>query len=101
MSRYAEDTRVPVDQSRMEIERALARYGASGFGFSWERREVAINPIPAYGKENRAARFLDARIQLQDAQGPSRLADADGARGGVRRRGWNNRFASGGAHSSS
>jgi hypothetical protein len=57
MSRYAEDTRVPVDQSRMEIERALARYGASGFGFSWERREVAINPIPAYGKKTEQRDF--------------------------------------------
>ncbi len=49
MARYAKKTSVPVDRSRAEIERVLERYGASGFGYSWERREVAITPTPVYG----------------------------------------------------
>jgi hypothetical protein len=44
MSRYAEHTRVAADQSRLEIEKTLTRYGASGFGYHWERREVPIKP---------------------------------------------------------
>lgn len=32
-ARYAADTAVPVDRSRAEIERLLARYGASAFGY--------------------------------------------------------------------
>ncbi len=39
MARYAEGTSVPVDQSRREVERILERYGASGFGYAWDRRE--------------------------------------------------------------
>jgi len=31
--RYAENTKVPVDQSRLEIERTLHRYGAEEFGY--------------------------------------------------------------------
>jgi hypothetical protein len=51
MTRYAQHTSVPVDRSRAEIEHTLTRYGATGFGYSWERREVAIDPTPAYGKK--------------------------------------------------
>lgn len=39
MARYAEGTSVPVDRSRVEVERILERYGASGFGYAWDRRE--------------------------------------------------------------
>lgn len=35
--RFAAATRVPVEQSRAEIERVLNRYGASGFGYAWNR----------------------------------------------------------------
>lgn len=38
--RFAARTRVPVDQSRKDIERALKRYEATGFGYSWERRSA-------------------------------------------------------------
>jgi hypothetical protein len=34
--RYAEDTSVPADRSRAEIERTLARYGATAFAYGWE-----------------------------------------------------------------
>ncbi len=49
MSRYAENTSVPVERSRAEVEHVLSRYGATGFGYSWERRAVAITPTPTYG----------------------------------------------------
>ena len=53
MSRYAEHTRVPVPQTRNEIERTLKRYGADQFlygheigravvGFRMSKRQVKI-----------------------------------------------------------
>lgn len=39
MTRFAQRTSVPADRSRAEVERVLQRYGARGFGYSWERRE--------------------------------------------------------------
>lgn len=36
MSRYAKNTTVPVERSKGEIERTLARYGASKFGYMTE-----------------------------------------------------------------
>ncbi len=39
-SRYAQKTRVSMDKSRVEVERTLIRYGASGFHYSWDRRAV-------------------------------------------------------------
>ena len=36
MSRYASQTTVSADKSRAEIERLLARYGASGFFYGWQ-----------------------------------------------------------------
>lgn len=36
MTRYAQDTTVPADRSRAEIERTLTRYGASAFAYGWE-----------------------------------------------------------------
>ena len=40
--RYAEKTKVPVIQSRMEIERTLTRYGATGFAFAQEPLRAMI-----------------------------------------------------------
>jgi hypothetical protein len=40
MSPYAEKTSVPVERSRAEVEKTLLRYGATGFAYSWERREA-------------------------------------------------------------
>lgn len=57
MSRYAENTSVPADRSRVEVEKTLMRYGASGFGYSWEKREVARNPIPATGPRTEIRMF--------------------------------------------
>jgi hypothetical protein len=39
---YAAKTDVPTDRSRAEIERALVRYGATGFMYAWEGDNQAI-----------------------------------------------------------
>lgn len=65
MSRYAENTSVPADRSRAEIDRVLSRYGASGFGYSWERREVAINPVPVYGPKTEQRDFAAIVFQFK------------------------------------
>lgn len=39
MSRYAQNTSVPMDRSRAEAEKTLIRYGANGFAYAWEQRE--------------------------------------------------------------
>jgi hypothetical protein len=41
-SRYAENTEVPSDRSRNEIEATLRRYGATAFGYAWEPGTAAI-----------------------------------------------------------
>lgn len=41
-SRYAADTSVPADRSRAEIEKTLARYGASHFMYGWDDGRAAI-----------------------------------------------------------
>jgi len=33
MAKYAQSTRVPIEQTRTEIERVLVRYGATGFAY--------------------------------------------------------------------
>jgi hypothetical protein len=66
MGRYAEGTDVPVDRSRSEIERVLQRYGASGFGYSWERREVPIDPIPAHGPKREQRDFVALGFTFKD-----------------------------------
>lgn len=42
MSRYAENTTVPSDRSRAEIERTLTRYGATAFGYMTNPAEAVI-----------------------------------------------------------
>jgi hypothetical protein len=42
MERYANQTSVSPDRSRAEIERILARYGASGFMYGWTERGAAL-----------------------------------------------------------
>jgi hypothetical protein len=39
---YAVDTSVPVEKSRAELERTLARYGAASFGYMTDDRHAAI-----------------------------------------------------------
>lgn len=65
MSIYAKHTSVPVDRSRAQIERVLSVYGASGFGYHWERREVAISPAPVHGAKTEVREFASLIFQVQ------------------------------------
>jgi len=70
MRRYAETTRVPVEKSRIEIERVLVRYGATSFGtmtepdkatiyFKLKNRELQWTipmPTPKVGKSEQETR---------------------------------------------
>jgi hypothetical protein len=42
MSLYAEQTQVPVDRSKAEIERLLQRYGATEFAHGWKSDKATI-----------------------------------------------------------
>lgn len=66
MGRYAEGTDVPVDRSRSEIERVLQRYGASGFAYSWERREVPIAPVPIQGAKTELREFATVAFKFKE-----------------------------------
>lgn len=58
-TRYAEGTSVPVEQSRLEIERTLERYEANGFGYAWDER-IEITPARCkQGGCQRAGRAID------------------------------------------
>jgi hypothetical protein len=94
MRRYAENTSVPADRSRSEIDRVLQRYGATGFGYSWERREVAINPVPTHGPRTEQRdcaavvfSFKDRRVRLDVPMPTAREAGtAERAERGSRQR---------------
>lgn len=51
---YATGTDVPVERSRLEVERILERYGASAFAYGWENDQVVIG----FKAHARAIRFL-------------------------------------------
>lgn len=57
MNRYAAQTSVPVEKSRGEIERTLARYGASSFMYGWDQDTAIIGFIVAADGERRQVRF--------------------------------------------
>lgn len=42
MSRFAEDTRVPAERSRAEVERTLSRFGADQFSSGWTTDKAVI-----------------------------------------------------------
>lgn len=42
MTKYAENTSVPVERSKTEIERVLGRYGADSFGYMTEGNQAVI-----------------------------------------------------------
>lgn len=52
MRRFAEDTKVPADRSRTEIERILTKFGADQFGYGW-RGENAVLFFRAHGRHIR------------------------------------------------
>lgn len=65
MSPYAERTRVPVGQSRNEIEAALKRYGADGFAFGWEDGRSVVQ----FRADGRYVRFT---VAMPDARSLTR-----------------------------
>lgn len=54
MGTYAAKTDVPSDRSRVEIERTLARYGATHFGYMTEPGRAVV----AFRKDGRQVRFV-------------------------------------------
>lgn len=54
MARYAQNTSVPTDRSRAEIERTLARYGASAFMYGWDDSRAVIQ----FQASDRLVRFV-------------------------------------------
>jgi hypothetical protein len=51
---FAENTSVPVDRSKAEIERTLVKYGASHFGSGWDDKSATIGFV----MNGRAVRFV-------------------------------------------
>lgn len=51
---YASETRVPAQQTRVEIERTLARYGATGFAYGSEVGRAMIG----FQTKDRRIRFM-------------------------------------------
>lgn len=64
-TRYAENTSVPADRSRSEIERTLQRYGADGFLYGWEATKALIQ----FRAHDRYIRFV---IEMPDREDFSR-----------------------------
>lgn len=54
MSRYAHNTTVAPDRSRAEIERTLARYGATKFMYGWQENAAIIG----FEVNGRRVRFI-------------------------------------------
>ncbi len=59
---YAENTTVPADRSRAEIERTLQRYGASAFSYGWDGDRAVV----AFRAEQRLIRFEVAMPPLEE-----------------------------------
>lgn len=57
MTRYAQNTSVPVERSRNEIENTLARYGASQFMYGWNAEGALIAFVVGDDAEKRQVRF--------------------------------------------
>lgn len=64
MTRFAENTTVTVESSRAEIERTLARYGATSFAFGWDQQRALIE----FAVHNRRVRFV---LPLPDRNDPA------------------------------
>lgn len=64
MKRYAEQTQVSSEKSRAEIERTLARYGATGFFYGWD----GPNAVLGFQAHARRVMFL---LPMPDRDDPS------------------------------
>jgi len=74
--RYAEHTEVPADRSKSEIEKILARYGATGFAYMTDAQKAAI----AFQANKRNVRFI---LPLPDMAEVSRTPKGRARRGKV------------------
>jgi hypothetical protein len=78
MTQYAANTSVSVENSKMEIERLLRRYGASKFASGWDETRAVVNfeahkrlikfvlPLPPkedYGKTDSGRQRHNAKLQ--------------------------------------
>jgi hypothetical protein len=57
MSIYAENTNVSSEKSRMEIERIIRKYGASGFSYKWIDHPIKSMVTIEFYMEKRCVRF--------------------------------------------
>lgn len=73
MGRYAEGTTVPVERSRMEIERLLTRYKATKFGV-WSEPSRALVQFEAQG------RTIQIPVTLPKPDDPKRPRDRYGSK---------------------
>lgn len=62
MSKFASTTTVPAEKSRMEIERTLQKYGATGFAYATEDLNASIG----FKCHNRIVRFHLPLPKLED-----------------------------------
>ncbi len=58
MSRYAENTSVPIDRSRTEIERILTRYGADAFMYGWDSEGDIPQAVVMFRMRQKQIKFL-------------------------------------------
>lgn len=54
---YAQGTDVPVDRSKVEIERTLRRFGADDFGYREQRKAGGAVAMVSFGIDGRFVRF--------------------------------------------
>lgn len=78
MTAYAARTEVSVEKSRNEIERTLARWGATAFAYGWQGDRALIS----FAAEDRQVRFelpLPARTERRFTHTPTGQRRADAA----------------------
>jgi hypothetical protein len=51
---YAQDTSVPIDRTRAEIEKLVRKHGANGFVSGWDNDRATVQ----FRKDNRHIRFI-------------------------------------------
>jgi hypothetical protein len=72
---YAKTTEVPADRSKAEIERTLARYGATRFLYGWDdQQNVALVSFTVQGRDVRLI------IPMPDANDPAYRVTENGRR---------------------
>lgn len=72
MATYAKDTAVSVERSRAEIERTLARWGATAFAYGWQGDQAVIQ-FAAQGRQVRFDLPLPARDERRFTHTPTGL----------------------------